>query len=61
MIARFLDARVARTVGAAVDLPVRLDAVPDYSAVAVGTTRGERLDRALEAVESVGRAAGDSD
>src|SRR3954451_9532162 len=52
-----LDAAVRRAVGAAVDGPARLDAVADHPAAAVGADRGERVDRALEAVEHVRLAA----
>src|SRR5262245_41440457 len=38
-------------VGAAEDFAIRLDAVTDHPAIAVGTARGHGLDGAFEAVE----------
>src|SRR5688572_30047176 len=49
-------ARLLRAVGAAEDAPVGLDAVANHPATAVLARRGETVDRALEAVERVGRA-----
>src|SRR5918996_738573 len=48
-------ARLLRAMRAAEDPAVGLDAVPDHSAPAVLTGRGEGVDRALEAVERVRR------
>ena len=48
----------ARAVGAAVEAAVRLDAVADHLASAVLAGRGERVDRALEAIECMRVAAG---
>ena len=44
---------------AAEDLSVRFDAVADDTAVAVGTNRRQRMDRALEAIEDVTLSAHD--
>ena len=41
------------------DFSVRFDAVSDDTAVAVGANRRQRVDRALEAVESVTLSAHD--
>jgi len=46
-------------VGAAENLSVRFDAVPDDPAVAVRTNRRQRVDRALEAIEGVTLPAND--
>jgi hypothetical protein len=46
-------------VGAAKDLFVCFNAVPDYAAVAVRANRRQRVDCALEAVEGVTLAAHD--
>ena len=45
--------------GAAENLSVRFDAVPDDPAVAVRTNRRQRVDRALEAIEGVTLPAND--
>ena len=45
--------------GAAENLSVRFDAVPDDPAVAVRTNRRQRVDRALEAIEGVVLPAND--
>jgi hypothetical protein len=50
----------ARTVGAAVEVTVRLNAVPDNLDAAVLADGGEGVDRALEAVERVRGAIGHS-
>ena len=42
--------------GAAVDLPLRFDAMADNSAIAVRAVRGHRMDRTLEAVKGHGLA-----
>src|SRR5262245_52009163 len=52
-----LDALVPGAMGAAVGLALRLDAVADDAAVAMGTARGHGVDGAFEAVESHGAAA----
>jgi len=41
------------------DLSVRFDAMSDNTAITVGTNRRQRVDRALEAVESVTLSAHD--
>ena len=41
------------------DFSVRFDAVPDDTAVAVGANRRQRVDCALEAIESVTLSAHD--
>ena len=46
-------ARGTRTVGAAEDLPIGFNAVPDNPAVAMRANRRQCVDRALEAVEGV--------
>src|SRR5438034_1990545 len=48
-----------RAVLTAEDAAVALDAVADHAAVAVRAARRERLDGAFEAVERMGRAAGE--
>jgi len=47
------DAHGARAVGTAEDLVVAFYAVTDYTAIAMRTSRRERVDRAFEAVEHV--------
>ena len=46
-------AALAGAVGAAVHLPIRLDAMSDDAAAAMGTLWRELVDRALEAVKRV--------
>jgi hypothetical protein len=48
-----------RAVDAAENLSLRFDAVPDDPAVAMRTSRRQRVDRALEAIESVTLPADD--
>lgn len=45
------NTRLARAIGATVNLPGAFDPMPDDSAVTVGTLRRERLNCALETVE----------
>src|SRR5207253_8576276 len=52
-IPELLHAGGVSAVGAAIDAPVLLDAVADDAALAVGASRREGLDGALEAVERV--------
>jgi hypothetical protein len=52
-------ARGARAVDAAEDLSVCFDAMSDDSAVAMRANRGQRVDRALEAIEGVMLPAND--
>jgi hypothetical protein len=47
------DATLARTVGTAVHLAIRLDAMADDAAPTMDTLRGELMDRTLEAVEGM--------
>jgi hypothetical protein len=49
-----------RAVDATENLSVRFNAVPDNPAVAVGTNRRQRVDRALEAIEGVTLPANDN-
>ena len=46
-----LDPRLLRTMGAAIDLSLRLDPVANHTAIAVRASRSHGLDGALEAVE----------
>ena len=56
MVFRLSDSGFARAVGAAIERVLRLDAMPDDSAAALGADRGQFLNRAFEAVEGRGDA-----
>jgi len=59
MIYYLRDSFVARTVGAAVERPVRLNAVANNLTATVMTDRRQFMYRALETVEHVAHAGGD--
>ena len=56
MIFHVGDARLTRTIGAAIKALIRLDAMPDDLALAVATDRRQLVNRAFKAVERVARA-----